>query len=257
MKRDDRAQYYWNEISKDYDRLYVSHFNRGEDRQTKEWLAEASRFRTRLRILDIGCGTGLGLSLLPQAIEQIEYTGMDISEGMISRFRSKAHALPPNINVELLVGDARWMTRLFSPGSFDLVMSINAAASYIGRPTQLMRNARVLLSDNGVLFASFLNRRALRRVFYRRHPIERYNTRGADEGLRGVSAVTVAHEELERRCRRAGLRLAWVRYQSVLGGVWEHDLAASLEPILIQGAPRLGHTINMLAYRPATGAPAE
>jgi ubiquinone/menaquinone biosynthesis C-methylase UbiE len=252
MKGDARARRYWNRISKDYDDFYVDRFSQQEDAQSKRWLAEAVHSRAKLRVLDVGCGTGLGLALLPIETAQIEYTGMDISEGMISQFQAKVDLMHRDMKVTLRVGDARQLDRVFPANSFDLIIIINAAASYVGTPTQLLKNSRVVLSENGALFASFLHRFSLRRLLAgKAKPVERYNTRGADEVLQGVRALTVSQNELKKRCMRLGLQLDWIRYQSVLGGVWENDIAASIERVAIRVAPGLGHTINLLAHKPA------
>src|SRR5437879_5241714 len=108
---------YWDAVSKHYDEFYAHRYSQREDREVQKRLVEAIGQCDKPRILDIGCGTGLGLKLLMTELKEFSYVGMDISEGMISQFRSKVGPMPQGINVDLRVADARYIDQLFPSGS--------------------------------------------------------------------------------------------------------------------------------------------
>lgn len=247
-KRSRKA--YWDQVSPEYNSLYSGAFSRREDARLQYWLESAIDFRKKPRILDIGCGTGLGLFLLRRISSNFSYVGIDVSEGMLSQFRSRIARSPVGIEVDLIVCDAHDIERLFEAQRFDVIIMINAVASYLGGPTRLLRRTRSVLAENGLIFASFLNRHSLRRLLRReRSVIEIYNTRGVDGGLQGIEAITIERRELEIRCMRSGFSPRFIRFQSVLGGVWEGRAATSIEAVVEQIAPSLGHTINLLAKK--------
>lgn len=70
----------------------------------------------RLRILDIGCGTGRLLKLLGTRFPQAELTGLDLAENMLHQ---AAERLPSTVC--LVQGDAEQLP--FSDARFDLVVS--------------------------------------------------------------------------------------------------------------------------------------
>jgi SAM-dependent methyltransferase len=240
---------FWNRVSPFYDALYASPWSRNEDNETGRWLAQAINGRSFVRILDIGCGTGLGYRLVKQCSDDFEYVGVDISEGMIDQF--KAQLTPSDANkVTLHVSDAQLLRTILARQSFDFVLMTNAAASYTGSPTRLLGTIDFVLRDGGFAFVSFLNRSSLRRCLRGRTGVaESFQTRGLEGCIEGVRVLTITEAELRARCARRGLSVIWVRYQSALGGVAESDLLQPAERAFMLVAPRLGHLINVLARR--------
>ncbi|MBC8175639.1 MAG: methyltransferase domain-containing protein [Candidatus Marinimicrobia bacterium] len=89
-----------------YDRLLnpvLNHIRRA----LAEWITE----HQPTRVLDVGCGTGKQLSLLPDDVDAV---GIDISEGMLERAKTQAGG-------RCQWGDATSIP--FEDGEFDLVIS--------------------------------------------------------------------------------------------------------------------------------------
>src|SRR5690242_17818579 len=78
-------QEYWNEHAEEYDALYTSRWCQLEDERVTAWLKRLD-LPVKPTVLDIGCGTGLGLKLLCQAGIICHYFGLDISPKMIEKF---------------------------------------------------------------------------------------------------------------------------------------------------------------------------
>jgi ubiquinone/menaquinone biosynthesis C-methylase UbiE len=240
----------WNGLASRYDGLYQSIWSQREDDEIAGWLMDALRSRLPLRILDIGCGTGLGYKLIRRVAPACEYVGIDIADNMIAEFKDKLAALGGDERAQLHVGDARVLADLFPQAQFDLVILLNATASYIGMPTTVLADSSRVLVRDGVLFASFLNRCSLRRcVRGRRGVTELYNTRGVGANLGGVPVILPSKAELQRRCSRLGLNTQWIKYQSVLGGVAELPWLLPVEAMSRRMFPHKGHTINLLATK--------
>lgn len=238
---------FWDNISDRYDNLYSSGWSRFEDAELEAWLDQTVSGFDRPTILDVGCGTGLAFFLLSKHLHSFRYVGCDISRKMLDVFSSKlglSHGPP---EVQLQVGQFSNVVPNLRKGSFDVIVMTNAAASYIGPPTLVLRDCRDLLSSHGRLFTSWLNRGSLRRLVHgRRSIIERFGTRGAANS-NSVRAITVSKSELLARFLRTGFKIRSIYPQSVLGGVLETQWAIPAERALIQFLPDRAHTINIVA----------
>ena len=85
-------------------------------------LSSLPRLKARLRVMDLGCGTGLLGLLLLQRQPELHVTGLDIQEAAI-RLAEKVAAenrLEKQLNFRL--GDLRDVKGMFPAGSFDLVV---------------------------------------------------------------------------------------------------------------------------------------
>ena len=228
---------YWDVLAGEYDGLYASRWSLAEDQRTASILRRERPTTERISVLDLGCGTGLGLELLGDRDAE-GYVGIDLSEGMLSIFRA---ARP---NVTLLLGDALAVMSSLPSSSFDYVISINSAASFIHPTASLVAEVRRVLRPAGKFCLSFLNRDSLRRALrLRRQPTEWYRSRNERTGMPGVLARTTSVSEFKALAEASSLCVERVDYQSVLGGVLEVDWAVRIEPILIGLAPRLSHSL--------------
>lgn len=134
---------------------------------------------TDLRILDLGCGTGLcGARFKPLARRLV---GVDLSEGMVAQARAK------DIYDELHVADV--FDYLAGPGEFDLVLAADVFV-YIGDLGPVCAAVARLLSDEG-LFAFTIEG-------------------GAEEGYRIVHEHRISHSPsyIEGLCRDHPFELA-------------------------------------------------
>lgn len=243
---------YWDNIAPAYDQLYTSAWSANEDLELQTWLTEIVGHQSQRRILDIGCGTGLGFHLLSQISSNFVYVGLDISAAMLATLRSKYSSSYNSGQIELVQSPASNLAQLFPAESFDAIILINAAASYAGTPSFVLSNCQRLLKPDGRVFASFLNRTSLRRFArVKCGSTEVFNTRGANRRLQGVEVIVPTSSEIAYRCRRSGLEIVWTRFQSLLGGVAEKSWLWPLELAIRRLAPSLGHTVNVLAHKRA------
>lgn len=107
----------WDESSQSYDSLHGHGIKSKEERDAWKNILETVLPRGRLRILDVGCGTG-ELSLLLAGMGH-KVTGIDLSDEMLSVAISKAKA--SRLRAQFVTGDAESLN--FDDESFDAVIN--------------------------------------------------------------------------------------------------------------------------------------
>ena len=107
----------WDESSQSYDSLHGHGIKSKEERDAWKNMLETVLPRGRLKILDVGCGTG-ELSLLLEGMGH-QITGIDLSDEMLSVARSKAKA--SQLKARFMTGDAESLN--FDDESFDAVIN--------------------------------------------------------------------------------------------------------------------------------------
>jgi ubiquinone/menaquinone biosynthesis C-methylase UbiE len=235
---------YWDDVASRYGGLYDNTWSRFEDSITQRDVLRLLRGAPGERVLDIGCGTGLGYELLGGAESKVSYVGVDISSAMLSEFRKKHSA----VNTYQASGDC--LAKVFGHGQFDLVIAINVAASFPTRTRRMLEEVRRILAPGGVIYLSFLNRRSLRRMVHGLRGVdEAYRTRGDHESADFVWAKTYSRRSLVSMCQAVGFGHVRCVYRSVLGGVWESAAAVSAESVLQRMAPCLGHAVVVTGRR--------
>lgn len=101
-----------------------------------------------MKVLDLGCGTGYGTSILGQ--RNCEVLGVDINKEAV--IYAKKHYLDKNVTFQ--VGD---ITKLNSPiGGFDFICSFEVI-EHLKNPNKFLINLRGLLSKDGVFILSTPN----------------------------------------------------------------------------------------------------
>ena len=164
---------YWNEIAK----KYTDSYNDGWSLLENEFIAKKLNFVSRLqgfKILDLGCGTGLGYLLCSTSNPNIEYTGVDISLEMLNLLKEKY----PNIE-----SCNSTMSNLsnFSSCKFNGAISIFTAFSYTDNKENTISEISRVLKPEGNILISVISRFSLRRImklqFARK---EKYKTRGIE-----------------------------------------------------------------------------
>lgn len=250
---DDLNQYnreYWDTVCSGYDDLYHGPWSQWEDRLLAKEIGSLKFKSEMVRVLDLGCGTGLGFAICSACFPNFQYTGVDVSEGMLAKFRSK------HSGVELHCVDALEGADSFEDMSFDFIMSINSAASFIGHPESIRDSFSAKLAVGGKFFLSFLNRYSLRRVLsFNLAEVENYRTRGDTGNEYFTRPVATSVKQLREVFSQEEFLLHRIYHQSVLGGVWETQNSIYVEKILHQMVASLGHYVNIVGERVCANGP--
>lgn len=164
---------YWDEIAKQYNSSYKDSWSILEN----EFVAKKLSFVNKLpnfKVLDLGCGTGLGYFLCIASNPNIEYTGVDISLEMLKVLEEKY----PNIKSYNTT-----MSNLnnFTSNSFDGVLSIFTAFSYTDNKVKTVSEISRILRNEGSILISVISRFSLRRILKLKFSNkEKYKTRGIE-----------------------------------------------------------------------------
>jgi ubiquinone/menaquinone biosynthesis C-methylase UbiE len=174
-----------------YDRVHSEIFNFWQQRVLDRDLARALALLpgTRLRVLDIGCGTGNVALRLWRRGHLVD--AVDLSEEMLARFRTKQ---PGDERLRLHCADAD--TFLQSAGSYDLI-SFSSVLHHLPDYTTTLKRCVQALGEKGVLFVTH-------------EPLPKTGQRapsGLHEGVSRLSAF------VDRVCQRmAGIRMPAIDY---------------------------------------------
>ena len=110
---------------------------------------------TDRKILDVGCGTGRGLSYLVSGGFR-NLTGLDFTPAMLDCAREKLDEQLPSNSIDLLQGDA--FSLPFDPESFDLVISLNFIHMFrLENQMEVVRQLHKVCRPGGRVVAEFEN----------------------------------------------------------------------------------------------------
>ena len=210
-----RQREYWGSVAQDYDQLYNSRWCQLEDAQTVEFLDQTLP-KGAVRVLDLGCGTGLGYRLSKMARPSLDYVGLDLSTTMLEQARRAAPGL---------LFEEGTMTDLsrFESSSFDGVIAIYTALSYSEDLEATLNEVSRVLRKGGGVFLSMLNRWSFRRLLRLRFgKRERYRTRHSPRTKLWVPANLASWHDLTRRVRSMGFRNFSLLGRSLCAGTFEY-----------------------------------
>jgi SAM-dependent methyltransferase len=239
---------YWEALASTYNHLYSTAWSRSEDESTRSILQAEYAAGEGTRVLDIGCGDGLAYRLLGSGTASLQYTGIDLSTKMIAALKRR------HPEVSAIQGSAEEVLARLPAQSFDLIVSINSAASFPKETKDMLILVGRLLAPKGRFCLAFLNRHSLRRfVRGERQDTETYRTRGDRLSSEGVPAHTMTTAQFDDLIQASSLERDSVHYQSILGGVWENQRALPVERVLSRLIPRFGHSIIFCGTRRGRG----
>lgn len=112
-----------------------------------------------LRILDVGCGTGLLLRLLASRLPQAELYGVDASQDMLDQARLLLKDHPHVHLVRGAVTEGETAGLLYEPAFFDLITCTNVF-HYFNDPIEGLSGLAVLLLPQGQLIIEDYARRS-------------------------------------------------------------------------------------------------
>lgn len=132
----------YDSIAPIYDGRFTRDVDLAENHITRELLDAQFKGRRNVNVLDIGCGTGFLLELVPGLST---YVGLDLSDGMLNIARQKYP------NRQFFQGD---MTRLhgFNREYFSHIVSTFGSFSYCLEPQQAVNAQYDLLPVGGKVF---------------------------------------------------------------------------------------------------------
>ncbi len=166
-----RNTQYWSDTAAGYDSLYGTEWSEREDRHVEEILSRhLGHLPDDARVLDLGCGTGLGHDLLGS--RSWRYIGLDVSMPSLSILQARSSTAMPVC--------ADMGTRLPFPAStFDAAILLFSSLSYSSSWPHTVQEVYRVLRPGGVTYISTLGRFALRRLLaLRLRTREDYATRG-------------------------------------------------------------------------------
>lgn len=210
---------YWNAIADRYDRLYQGEWSRNEDLLLEARLRAATVDLDlgSCTVVDIGCGTGLGFSLVEQICGQParHLVGIDVSDAMLDRCRSR------HPDAVLLLGDAEGRIEDF-PQQIDLCLLLSVSGSYLSSLPNVLLGLRSKLSTGGIVYLSVLSRWSLRRmVRFRFGRTELYRTRGDLTSETPPVVTTYTRADIKRLATSTGYAIRSSHGGSPLAGVAE------------------------------------
>lgn len=237
---DEQQAAFWDKVAPTYDQIYKSEWNRLEDAYVQEqlgWLAAIPG----CRVLDLGCGTGLGYELCRAINDGVHYTGMDISAGMIEQCRQRW----PNLAFD--VGSMADLSR-YPDNSFDAVISLYSAFSHSKESAKTVAEIyRVVRPGQQILIAA-LNRWTI----YRLLSLQWGTTMAIRADQKEMSAPDrlYGRRELKGIFEAAGFTDVQVAGFGVLGYILEHHAFWPLDLRLARLWPSLGYTLLVTGKKP-------
>lgn len=97
------------------------------------------------RVLEIGCGRGIGLAVLARMLEPSRLVGLDVDAHLLGE--ADRYLRAAGITARLVRGDARRLP--FPPGSFDMAIDFGTCY-HIAFPAHALREVSRVLADGGL-----------------------------------------------------------------------------------------------------------
>jgi len=141
----------FDEKASSYDSWYETDAGRVVDRIEREALYSYMEPRAGMKVLDVGCGTGI--YALDLAGKGLDITGVDISVPMLEQARAKA--AETGLEASFLEADACKLP--FNDDSFDAVLSVTAL-EFVPDLAAALREAFRVLKTGGRLVVGLIGR---------------------------------------------------------------------------------------------------
>lgn len=142
--------------------VYDQVFNRAlsEGHRKIGSLLRSKRLVKEIKVLEVGVGSGLTLSHLPNSVQ---YTGIDINEKMLTQAHEKAKKYRRK-NITLSIMDAQKMK--FKANSFDMVLAASVISA-VEDPTATMKEMIRVTKKGGkiAVIANVRNKKSIKSQF--------------------------------------------------------------------------------------------
>lgn len=229
---------YWNQCADSFDALYTSEWNQLEDRRVSGHLASLN-LPPNPSVLDLGCGTGLGLRLLSAANIGCHYHGVDISPRMIEKFKAE-DSIAKTISVTVAdMATYDWP----DDRPLNLVMSVFSSMSFSRQRWEVLSRISERQKSGDKIYLMSLSRFSLYRLIRGKFSEEgTCRTRGSSS-----REVVRAYFETPRRMRR-NLESVGYKVESIIGdgpmsGLWEAPVFWRANDYLGRAWPTVSYTI--------------
>jgi ubiquinone/menaquinone biosynthesis C-methylase UbiE len=140
---------YWSQLAGQWDRVVDYPRNPHQLYYREADLLISRALTRRMRVLELGCGTGLSTAIHAKEVSHIVAT--DFAEGMLRLARRKLSAGSAGEKVRLAVCNAQQLP--FRAASFDAVVSRGVMMSYVEDPRRVLAEMHRILRPKG--FAAF------------------------------------------------------------------------------------------------------
>ncbi|MDQ7909841.1 class I SAM-dependent methyltransferase [Phytohabitans sp. ZYX-F-186] len=237
----DKQQRYWDGISDRYDQFYAGRWSRRENSWVEERLSAFLGVVPAPSVLDLGCGTGLGLKMVQNLNPYARYVGVDVSPQMLATLDvDGADEL-----YEASMDDLHFL----DDKSFNVVLSLFSSISYACDTAGVFREVSRLLAPEGYAYLSVLSERALSRARSRDRR-DFYRTRG-DDRPENVPVRLHTVEGVRQLCAAAHLKVEWMTGMNLFSGVVEWPWLWRPGRWGAERFPDRAHTIELLVRKEA------
>lgn len=232
-----RQESYWDAIADRYDELYTSRWSKQEN----QWVEHQLSFLSGLAaptVVDLGCGTGLGLKMVRRLNKFAQYIGVDVSERMVQALTKADGA------AKIRVGSMDNLEFIES-GQADVVISLFSSVSYAYDSEAVFNEIGRVLAPGGYAYLSVLSSRAFSQI---RGGIRQglYRTRGDHQS--GMAAPVRRHTlaGIDELCRTAGLTVERATGMNIFSGLAEVPALWPAGRLVARWVPDWSHTIEVL-----------
>lgn len=231
---------YWDEIALQYDTLYTDQYSRYENEYISEKLLLTVKNKYP-RVLELGCGTGLGFRLLgPKS--NMNYWGIDTSTNMLTVAKRRFPGATFH-NLDMLKLDQLNQ-------KFNLIFAINGVGSYNKEHELLLEKCYGSVLPGGKVLLGFLNRFSFRRIIKLQFSKEeKLHTRNWAPSKSCEKQYLTTKKTLRQMAKNVGFLNIDVTAYGFFGGVWQSPFAAKLEPHFSHLSSIFGHALIIVAEK--------
>lgn len=233
---------YWDAIARRYDGLYKNEWSRRENAWVRQRLSFIGSMPAPT-VVDLGCGTGLGLRMVRELSPFAQYFGVDISEKMVEALAGTDNAAKTRVgSMEDL-----WF---LDDGQTDVVLSLFSSVSYAYDTEAVFREVSRVLAPSGYAYLSMLSSRALSRL---RSGLRSglYRTRGDRQSGTAAPVRRQTVSSVHRLSAAAGLTVEWVTGMNAFSGLAESPGLWASGQYIARKLPNHAHTIEVLLRKPS------